>query len=863
MCNTCVILCSAFFHGIGHHYCCYFMRILYYYDPDIYCHTLLTLHIIDHGRHMCDINVIIIVSFLSITNDMYTSIYYLFCVRVTVNINYYLHPRDRIYRAFILILGNDWSSTMKVMVKIFSFIHNANIKISINNYLHCTTSSLSYTLKQIYKALIYYMYIIKILYCAYPDEYRRTILRIVFMFAQYCYNLIIICMLYIHVYCSSTYIITIAFFRNIFKFAQEYGLHHDDKIIFSNNRQKNRSICYNTAHNEMSDISVIYIQRELFFLSVLNSLHYICFLHYIYKIHVSYLVIFLKVCRLCHILSYRLYYLRIVVLYIFHASKYHYGMSLFHMKYKCQNINLLRYSNINPLTTNNYRYTSVCPSKCNNNIIHVWPVLNNNIPRLALNNTHHSHNDSHSTINTTCTDDSIVGRIYEDDQDYSTLGNIDPDKYFLNSENNIPCKNYTEISFNSTFESKINTFSIYHVNIRSTPENLSKLVYYLQGINLQFTIFAISESWLKSYNDSLYTIKGYAHECVNREDRPGGGVTLYIKKSINYKLRSDLTLSVDDVNILFIEIPKNELNTQTNVLVGVCYRPPHVPASNFIEELDKLLEKIHKEKSIVFFCGDFNFDTLSLSPAINSRANDFHNTFLSYFYKPLINNNVTRKNTITGRGSLIDNVFTNLLHSSNTCQSAILKTDFSDHYSIIVISDFTLCSSKENKSIIKREFTNKNKSKLNKKLRLQSWDYLFNSENVQLAYTYFHNQIRYMYEECFPESRIQITYSYRLPWMTNNIRTSIKQKHNLYAIYVNNPTEENNIKYKTYKNKLTSIMRKSERNYFEEQIEHNNHDLRKSWKTIKEIIGKNGSYDNTTISYNINGVSTDDPQIFC
>ena len=185
------------------------------------------------------------------------------------------------------------------------------------------------------------------------------------------------------------FFITTAFFRIIFLFAQEHGLHYDHKIIFSSNKhiftnttiivtkyrsRVKRPICYTISHNEMSDISVlisqvIYIQRELFLLSVLNSLHYTCFLHYIYKIYVSYLMIFLNVCRLCHILSYRLYYLRIVVLYIFHASKCHYGMSLFHMK----------------------------------------------------------------------------------------------DKYFLNSENNIPCKNYTEISFNSTFESKINTFSIYHV----------------------------------------------------------------------------------------------------------------------------------------------------------------------------------------------------------------------------------------------------------------------------------------------------------------------------------------------------------------------------------------------------------------
>ena len=392
---------------------------------------------------------------------------------------------------------------------------------------------------------------------------------------------------------------------------------------------------------------------------------------------------------------------------------------------------------------------------------------------------------------------------------------------------------------------------------------MRKLVYYLQGIIVEFSIFAISESWLKTYNDSLYNIKGYSHECINREDRPGGGVTLYIKNSIHYKLRSDLELRVKDVNILFIEIPKNELSSHANVLVGVCYRPPHVPASDFIEELDILLEKINKEKNIVYFCGDFNFDTLSLASAINNKSNEFHNTFLSYFYNPLIINHPTRINKKTESGTLISNIYTNLAESSRTCQSAILHTDFSDHYSIIAMTDLSVNNGKESKTITKREFTCKNKSKLKKKLNLQNWDYIFNTENLQDTFTYFYNQIRYMFEECFPESLIEITYSNRLPWLTNSIRSSIKQKNYLYAIYHKTPSEENTIKYKAYKNKLTSIMRKSERDYFEDQIEHHNHDLRKSWKTIKDIIGKNASYDNSTISYIINGVSTDDPQTIC
>ena len=97
------------------------------------------------------------------------------------------------------------------------------------------------------------------------------------------------------------------------------------------------------------------------------------------------------------------------------------------------------------------------------------------------------------------------------------------------------------------------------------------------------------------------------------------------------------------------------------------------------------LKKINKEKNSVQFCGDFNCDTLSLASVINNKSNEFHNTFLSYFYKPLIINHPTRINPKTESGTLISNIYTNLAESSRTCKSAILHTDFSDHYSIIAM----------------------------------------------------------------------------------------------------------------------------------------------------------------------------------
>ena len=55
--------------------------------------------------------------------------------------------------------------------------------------------------------------------------------------------------------------------------------------------------------------------------------------------------------------------------------------------------------------------------------------------------------------------------------------------------------------------------------------------------------------------------------------------------------------------------------------------------------------------------------------------------------------------------------------------------------------------------------------------------------------------------------------------------------------YSKNPYLQNNINYTRYRNNLTSILRVCERSYYAEQIEINKHDLKKSLKLIKEILG--------------------------
>ena len=68
------------------------------------------------------------------------------------------------------------------------------------------------------------------------------------------------------------------------------------------------------------------------------------------------------------------------------------------------------------------------------------------------------------------------------------------------------------------------------------------------------------------------------------------------------------------------------------------------------------------------------------------------------------------------------------------------------------------------------------------------------------------------------------------------------------------PTLENQEKYKQFKNQNLSNQRKAERKYYTEQFELNKQDLKKSWKIIKNMIGKedNRCYMNQ-IYFLING----------
>ena len=208
---------------------------------------------------------------------------------------------------------------------------------------------------------------------------------------------------------------------------------------------------------------------------------------------------------------------------------------------------------------------------------------------------------------------------------------------------------------------------------------------------------------------------------------------------------------------------------------------------------------------------------------------------------------------------LLPNFCHNLPDTSDS-NSGILLWDISDHFPIFYIQ-YKLEPHLEDNYRIGRSITEKNKNHFSETLLKLDWSSVTSDNDTQSAYTKFHDIITKSYNSSFPLKKTKIGYINKLPWLSIGLKNSIKRKHKLHTIQLKNPTIENKVRYKSFKNKLTNILRSEERNFYQNEMNACKGNMRKSWKVIKSIINKNSSKTTKLPKITINGKLCDDPQM--
>lgn len=418
------------------------------------------------------------------------------------------------------------------------------------------------------------------------------------------------------------------------------------------------------------------------------------------------------------------------------------------------------------------------------------------------------------------------------------------DSQNLNSQVPVSLCRYFDIGSFNQLTGKPHVFSLFHANSRSLNKNFNSIIDFLSLLNHEFSIIGFSETWLSDQISPLLQIDQYTFIESHRDSKRGGGVGLFISNNYTFVKRTDISFFNEAIESIFIEIAMNK----NNIIVGVVYRPPQGLTSTFNEYINIILNLISSENKHGYIMGDFNIDLLK------NGTSDFINTVFSNNFFPTISKPTRVSGTVA---SLIDNIFTNNI---TDITPGILLTNISDHFPVFIQTSVE--QSKSDSGYYARNYSDKNTTYFNNLIHNTDWNFICSIEDVNVAYYNFITVFQNIYDECFPY--IYISNSKRRkkrhPWITTGILQSIKRKNKLYRKMLKNPNMDNSDKFRTYRNKLTHIIRISKTRYYSDKFNSCSGNSKRTWAIINDVLHNRKSKSSIPDTMKVGNGKTNDPK---
>ena len=362
------------------------------------------------------------------------------------------------------------------------------------------------------------------------------------------------------------------------------------------------------------------------------------------------------------------------------------------------------------------------------------------------------------------------------------------------------------------------------LNIVSLPKKIDEINCSMANKFIDLTAF--NETRLDAnITDNMIKIDGYD---VVRKDRSrnGGGVCIYLRSSINYKVRNDLVPT--KLEVVCIEITKPHSKP---FLVTTVYRPPSA-SSEFFDHFEKLIKAIDHENKEVFILGDLNCNMLKADSDSNIPTKKIKLLYELYQLTQLINEATRVTMTTT---SLIDHILTNT--PEKISDSGVIHTGISDHSLVFAIRKISIIYKQENTLEI-RNMKNFDKEKFTKELLKQHWEYVyFFAEDPNAMWEIWKNLFLEVLDKHVPLQHKKIR-SNKVPWMTSDIKKLMNTRDNFKrkAILTNN--ENDWLIFRTTKNKVNIELRNAKKDYSCSKIADQKFNPKKAWKGINSLLGR-------------------------
>ena len=250
----------------------------------------------------------------------------------------------------------------------------------------------------------------------------------------------------------------------------------------------------------------------------------------------------------------------------------------------------------------------------------------------------------------------------------------------------------------------------------------------------------------------------------------------------------------------------------------------------FLQHYTRFLEKIKSKK--IFICGYFNIDIIKSE--LDCETSKFLDLVFSFRQYPLI----AKPTRITNKScAAIDNICTNVLDENIT--SNILIDDITDHLPILcVLKEIYLKHTKEMNMFKKRKLNARNIALLNDLLENTTWDEVCNTEDVNCAYKMFMKKIVDLFDKCCPIVGVTTKIRRDKTWMTKGLINACNKKNYLYKCQLGNSNEIVKKRYVIYKNRLTAILRKAEKQFYIRKLSEYKGNMKNTWAIVNNLIGR-------------------------
>ena len=221
---------------------------------------------------------------------------------------------------------------------------------------------------------------------------------------------------------------------------------------------------------------------------------------------------------------------------------------------------------------------------------------------------------------------------------------------------------------------------------------------------------------------------------------------------------------------------------------------------------------------------------------------------------------ITRSTRIQGQShSLIDHILINKKFGDGDCGTLI--SDISDHF--INFQQLPSLNQKDKQKLItNRKFNAANIERFKLLLGGTCWQNVLNSNETDAAFDVFWTEFSGMYEICFPLTTTKFNRNiHRINgFMTPGLLISRITKNKLHKQSLIEPSPVKVNKFKTYRNLFNTLVRKSKIKFYEDSLNSNVKNPKKTWEILKEVtIGKKQNKKIEKLS--VGGEQITDPQL--